>query len=87
VIDGVFLQDAYLYLDCQLERIIDGFGQNSLIAGKILAAKIQADALRQADIDDQDLIARASLLVYLSPGRYSIIERSFSFPFPVGFHR
>ena len=87
IIDGVFLEDAYLYLDCQLERIIDGFGQNSLITGKILGARVQADALREADIDDGDLIARFPLLVYLSPGRYGIVERSYSFPFPAGFHR
>lgn len=87
VIDGVFLENAYLYLECQLEKIIDGFGENSLITSKILAAKLPANVLRQADVDDQDLIAQIPLLVYLSPGRYSVIERSYSFPFPVGFQK
>lgn len=84
-IKGVFLQDAYLFLECQLDRMVDGFGDNSLIAGKIVAAHIQAEALRVSDQDDQDLLARSPLLVYLSPGRYASLERSFSFPFPAGF--
>ena len=30
-IDGVFIEDGYLYLECRLYSIIDGFGVNSLI--------------------------------------------------------
>ena len=86
-IDGVFLQDAYLFLECELERIVDGFGQNSLIAGRIVAAHVQPDALRECDRDDQDLLAQSPLLAYLSPGRYAKIDRSFSFPFHEGFQR
>ncbi len=84
-VDGVFLQDAYLFLECQLERIVDGFGDNSLIAGRIVAAHVQAEALRVSDQEDQDLLARSPLLVYLPPGRYACLDSSFSFPFPVGF--
>lgn len=86
-IEGVFLQDAYLCLECQLDRILDGFGENSLIAGKIIAAHIHPDFLRASDRDDQDLLMNAPLLVYLSPGRYASIDRSFSFPFHSGFQR
>lgn len=86
-IDGVYLQHSYLFLECQLERIIDGFADNSLIVGKISAAQVDETALRRSDRDDQDILLKVPLLVYLSPGRYSIIEQSFSFPFHVGFHR
>lgn len=86
-IDGVCLQDAYLFLECELEQIVDGFGENSLIAGQIVAARVREDALRTRDRDDADLLARAPLLAYLSPGRYSRIDRSFSFPFHTGFQR
>ena len=86
-IDSVFLKDAYLFLECQLERIVDGFGKNSLIAGQIVAAYVQQQALRVSDQDDQDLLLQAPLLVYLSPGRYAKIEQSFSFPFHRGFQQ
>lgn len=84
---GAFLQDAYVFLECQLDRIIDGFGVNSLIAGRIVAARVQEAALRMSDRDDQDVLLEAPLLAYLSPGRYAKIERSFSFPFHTGFKR
>ena len=45
-IDGVFVQDAYAFLECRLERIIDGFGTNSLIVGRIIAAHVHEDVLR-----------------------------------------
>lgn len=86
-VDGVFLRDAYLFLECRLERIIDGFGPNSLIAGRVVAARVREDALRSPDVDDQELIARSPLLAYISPGRYATIDRTFSFPFPEGFQR
>lgn len=87
VIDGIFLQDAYLCLECQLDRIVDGFDQNSLIVGKIIAAYVHPNFLRGSDIDDQDLLMKSPLLAYLSPGRYAKIDQSFSFPFHVGFQR
>jgi flavin reductase (DIM6/NTAB) family NADH-FMN oxidoreductase RutF len=86
IVEGIFLQDAYLFLECQLDRIIDGFGENSLIVGKVVAAQINQLALRVADQDDQDLIAQAPLLAYLAPGRYAKIEKSLSFPFHIGCH-
>ncbi|MGK7899764.1 MAG: flavin reductase family protein, partial [Xenococcus sp. (in: cyanobacteria)] len=81
IIDGVFLQGAYLNLECELEQIIDGFGENSLIAGKILAVHVLETALRLSDLDDQDLLRQNPLLAYLSPGRYAKIAESYSFPF------
>ncbi len=85
-IDGIFLTDAYLFLECKLDRILDGFGDNSLIIGKIIGAYINQKALRVSDQDDQDLIAQSPLLAYLSPGRYATIEKSLSFPFHTGCH-
>ncbi|MEA5534716.1 flavin reductase [Crocosphaera sp. XPORK-15E] len=86
-VDGVLLQQGYLFLECQLDRIIDGFGENSLIVGKIAAAQVQTAALRRCDRDDQDILLDVPLLVYLSPGRYTTINHSFSFPFHAGFKR
>lgn len=86
-VNGAFLKSAYLFLECQVDQIIDGFGRNSLITGEIVAAQAMSSALRGPDRDDQDILLEVPLLVYVSPGRYATIERSFSFPFPVGFRR
>ena len=69
VVDGVFLRDATLFFECRLHSIVDGFGDNSLIAGRIVAAHAMPNALRSADLDDQDVIHDSPLLAYLAPGR------------------
>ena len=86
-IEGIFLRDSSMMLECELDRIIDDFGANSLIAGKIVAAQVHEDALRADDRDDQEVIAQSPLLVYLHPGRFARITLSDSFPFPTGFRR
>lgn len=86
-VDGRLLEDAYLYIECELDRIVDGFGKNSLIAGRIVGAQVAANALRGEDRDDQELLSDSPLLAYLSPGRYAAIERSNSFPFPAGMRK
>lgn len=86
VVDGQLLADITLGLECQLFKIVDGFGDNSLIAGKIVAASVDEEALRIAAEDDQDILLRSPLLAYLSPGRYAKIDHSYSFPFHVGSH-
>ncbi|MFW6191841.1 MAG: flavin reductase [Gemmatimonadota bacterium] len=86
-VDGIFLRDAYFFLECELTRIVDGFGDNSLIAAKVVAAHADRDALRGSERDDAAAVAGASPLVYLSPGRYAELERSHAFPFPAGFRK
>ncbi len=86
VIDGELLANITVGLECRLLKIVDGFGDNSLIAGEVVAASLDDDALRTAAEDDQDILLRSPLLAYLSPGRYAKIDHSYSFPFHVGFH-
>jgi len=86
-IDGIFIEDAYLFLECVLDRIIDDFGENSLIAGRIVATHVSVDYLRVSDRDDNDLIQESPLLAYLSPGRHARVRESSSFPFPADFIR
>lgn len=86
-IDGVFLEDAYLYFACELERIVDGFGDNSLITGRIVAAYIQEEAHRASERDDNEVMLSAPLLAYLQPGRFATIRESNAFPFPAHFKR
>jgi len=86
-ITGVLVSDAYLWLECRLERVIEGYGENSLIVGEVVAAAVAESALRRAGGDDADLIATEPLLAYLSPGRFARISESYSFPFHVDFKR
>ena len=84
VVDGVLVDGAYLFLECELDRIVDDFGINSLIVGRIVAARVALDAERMDELEDQALVHDSPLLAYLHPGRFTTIEQSFSFPFPAG---
>ena len=86
-VDGVFVKDAYLFLECKLEKIIDGLGENSLIIGEIVDAQVDEEVMRISERDDQELIHEYPLLAYLYPGRFAKIDQSFSFPFPKDFKR
>jgi flavin reductase (DIM6/NTAB) family NADH-FMN oxidoreductase RutF len=83
-INGYLVEGAAIALECKRERIIDGFGENSLIVGDIVAAYGAADATRDAEHDDQELLAATPLLAYLQPGRWAQIGMSYSFPFAEG---
>jgi flavin reductase (DIM6/NTAB) family NADH-FMN oxidoreductase RutF len=85
VVDGVLVAGAYLALECRLERVIDGFGENGIVTGEIVAASVAAEAARGAEVDDNELLARSPLLAYLSPGRLASVRESRSFPFPLDF--
>ena len=84
VVDGVLVDGAYMYLECELDRIVDDFGVNSLIVGRIVAARVAQDSERMDELEDQALVHDSPLLAYLHPGRFTSIEQSFSFPFPAG---
>jgi hypothetical protein len=84
-VDGVLVKGSYLFLECTLDTIFDGFGRNSLITGNIIAATAEEGALRAEDLDESDLIFSAPLLAYLSPGRFAEIKHTHAFPFPKGF--
>jgi flavin reductase (DIM6/NTAB) family NADH-FMN oxidoreductase RutF len=86
-IDALFLEDAYLCLECELDRMVDDLDDNSLILGRIVAAHVHEDALRVSEGDDQALLHDAPLLVYLHPGRYATVQNTNAFPFPAGFSR
>jgi flavin reductase (DIM6/NTAB) family NADH-FMN oxidoreductase RutF len=87
VLDGVLLRDAYLCFECRLDRFVEGLGGNSLVIGRIAAAHVDTEYLRDEARDDHDLIYRSPLLAYLHPGRTARVSETFSFPFPAGFKR
>ena len=80
VVDGRVVEGCALYLECELERIVDGFGPNSLIVGRVVAASAARDALRGAEVDDADLVHRLGLLAYLAPGRFAVVRDSLVVP-------
>jgi flavin reductase (DIM6/NTAB) family NADH-FMN oxidoreductase RutF len=86
-VDGVLVENAYLHLECELDRIIDGFADNSLIVGRVVAAAAATDCVRDLDIDAQEMIAHSPLLAYLHPGRFATITETRAFPYHVGFRR
>ena len=83
-IDALFVKESYLYLECELEKIIDGFGDFSLIAGKITGAYVSNDSLIISEGDDQKMIYEAPLLAYLPYGRFAEIKNTLLFPIPQG---
>jgi flavin reductase (DIM6/NTAB) family NADH-FMN oxidoreductase RutF len=85
VVDIPIVDGCALVLECELERIVDGFGPNSLIVGRVVAASAAQDALRGPDVDDADLVHRLGLLAYLAPGRFAIVRDSLAFPYPIDF--
>lgn len=86
-VEGILVEDAYLWLECRLDKVIEGYGENSLIIGEIVAAQVSERSLRKSDGDDADLLASDPLLAYVSPGRFARVSDSFSFPFHVDFKR
>ena len=81
-IDGHFVEDGYLFFECRHYKTIDGFGENCLITGEIIAAYVDDSFLRHSEADDQETIHQSPLFAYLSPGRFATIDRSNAFPFP-----
>jgi flavin reductase (DIM6/NTAB) family NADH-FMN oxidoreductase RutF len=82
---GVLVAGAMLHLECELDRVLDGFGENSLVIGRIVAASADERALRTVDRDDADVVHELPLLAYLSPGRFARIDDSHAFPLPTDF--
>ena len=82
---GVLVEGCYLWLECELERVIDGFGENSLVIGRVVAAAADERAMRDPERDDADLLHELPLLAYLAPGRMATIDDTNAFPFPVDF--
>ena len=86
-VDAPLVVGAYAFLECRLERIVDGLGDNSLIIGEVVAAAVDPAALRESDGDDQALLHASPLLAYLYPGRLAVVKDTLAFPFPRGFKR
>lgn len=85
--DAMFLKDSYLRLECELFKVIDGFGENSIITGTIKAAQVHDEYMRISERDEQFQLDKNPLLAYISPGRFAKITKTYNFPFPKDFKR
>lgn len=86
-VDGVVVDGCYLYLECRRHSVIDGFGDNSLIVGQIVAASVDERWLRSAERDEGEQVHEHPLLAYINPGRFAEIRQTAQFPLPKGFTR
>ncbi len=85
--DAPLVKDAYLYLECELFKIIDGFGENSIITGRIRKAFVNRDYMRLSEQDEQEQLNKNPLLVYVANARFAKVGETFNFPFPKDFKR
>lgn len=88
-VEGVFMENSYLQLECTLHDIMGKFGEWEMIVGEIIAAYVHEDAIRLEgdDADDNKLIRESPLLAYLHPNRFRRIKESNHFPLPKDFKR
>lgn len=82
LMDVLYIKGSYLLLECRLDKIVDGFGENSIIVGKIIAAHVDKNYLKVSDKDEQKQIQQCPLLAYISKGRFAKITETYNFPFP-----
>lgn len=85
LVDGLHFADSFLHLECRLDRTIDGFGDRSLIVGRVVRAACDPAAVRSPDVDSADLLHQSPLLAFIPPARFATISDTMSFPFPDGF--
>ena len=85
-VDAPLVHGCYLFLECELERIVP-FGDDGLVVGRIVAAAAREEALRNPDRDDEEILRRLPPIAYLSPARFASASEARTFPFPADFSR
>lgn len=86
-IDALCIAESYLFLECKLFKIIDGFNENSIITGTIKAAYCHKNYLRVSEKDEQQQLKENPILAYIAQGRFARISETYNFPFPKDFKR
>lgn len=84
-VDALCIAESYLFFECKLFKIIDGFNENSIITGKIIAAYCHKDYLKVSEKDEQQQLRENPVLVYIAHGRFASISETYNFPFPKNF--
>ncbi len=84
---GALVEGASLAIECELDRVVEGFGENGLVVGRVVAAWADPAALRDAEREPEAVLAASPVLAYLHPGRHAAIAAAYSFPFPEDMRR
>jgi flavin reductase (DIM6/NTAB) family NADH-FMN oxidoreductase RutF len=85
--DVLMIDGAYLYLECELFKIVDGFDDYSLITGIVKQVHVHKEYIRTSDQEENQQIREHPLLAYIAHGRFATIEETYNFPFPKNFQR
>lgn len=85
--DILMIDGAYLYLECDLHKIIDGFDDYSLITGEVRKVHVKREYLKTTESDENEQIRSHPLLAYIANGRFAKVTETFNFPFPKDFQR
>ena len=75
------------HVESHLESVLDDFGDEGLLLGRVVAAHADRNALRSKAVPDGDLVHDQPLLAYLHASQFARIDRSTGFPFPKDFRR
>jgi flavin reductase (DIM6/NTAB) family NADH-FMN oxidoreductase RutF len=86
-VDGVLVAGASIFLECELEQVVEISGDNGLLVGRVVAAAADPRVLREPDRDDAEMLSAEPLLAYVSPGRVARIASTHAFPYPSGYTR
>lgn len=86
-VEAPLVRGGAFFIECEVDRVLEGFGRYCLIAGKVVAAHADPDVLRCDDRDDAELLQANPLFAYLHPDRFAEVAASNGFPLPVGFAR
>ena len=79
-IDAPLLSKAQLFLECQVDRVVEDLDDRVLVIGSLVAAHLDPDCRRLSDRDDADLLRRNPLLAFVAPGRVTAIAQTDAFP-------
>ncbi len=86
-VEGMLVDGCRFHVECLLDRVVDGLGEDGLLVGRVVAAHADPKALRSRSVSDGALVHDQPLLAYLHPSQFALIDHSSSFPFPKDFSR
>ena len=85
--ENIFVADSYLFLECDLHKIFDGFDDYSIITGTVEKAFVHKKYKIHSDQGQQGRIYENPLLVYVAQGRFAKVHETMAYPYPKDFER
>lgn len=83
----LMVEGAYLHLECEFFKMVDGFDDYSLVTGKVTDVLVHEDYLKTSEIEEGEQLRNHPLLAYIAQGRFATISETYNFPFPKNFQR